>query len=348
LAVTVPRKLSLLFLACLITLAWGPAVDVSGSAWTSPAAGGFVAEAPRGPASTAAPSVTVQPRLTRVDDSSTAVEAVSTETHAVDWPQTVSVDDLTPSRHTPVRQAAASADPDPTPRPEPTPTPTPEPTPKPTPKPDPKPEPKAEPKPTPEPTPRPTPEPTPKPTPKPTPTPTPKPTPDPTPRPTPKPTPEPTPRPTPKPTPEPTPAPASYEGTSRLWYPALGIKAAWKWYGCDYGGDPNGLGAGIYRWGCAPQNNTYLMSHAWSTFSAIRRAYHSGAMKVGQSVWYADSQGNVGRWKVKWIERVTVEYFKATSRQWASSDSPSPIMTFQTCDGANDQFRIIVRLVPDN
>ncbi len=166
------------------------------------------------------------------------------------------------------------------------------------------------------------------------------------------PSPESAPKPKPKPEPTPTPKPApmpsepTYQGTSKLWYPALGIKASWKWYGCEYGGDPAGLGTGVYRWGCAPKRNVYLMSHAWSTFKAIKKAYHSGAMKVGQKVWYADRKGNVTQWKVKWIKRVKLAYFNDTFWEWAANDSSTPIMTFQTCDGKYDQYRIIVRLVP--
>jgi hypothetical protein len=132
----------------------------------------------------------------------------------------------------------------------------------------------------------------------------------------------------------------------RLWYPALGIEARWKWYGCEYGETSYGLDGGVYRWGCAPKNNIYLMSHAWSTFKAIKRGYHSGRMKVGQSVYYADPKGKVTEWKVKWIKRVRESYFIKTFYEWASNDSPTPIMTFQTCDGRNDEYRIIVRLVP--
>ena len=179
----------------------------------------------------------------------------------------------------------------------------------------------------------------PDPTAKPTFEPPPKPTPDPTARPTPKPTPEPKPEPTPKPAP-------TYEGSSRFWYPALGINAKWSWYGCDYGGDPAGLGPGVYRWGCGPQSNIYLMSHAWSTFKAVRLGYHSGAMQAGQPVWYADRQGRVSEWRVKWIKRVDLDYFNATAHEWAGNDTGKPVITLQTCDGRNDQFRIIVRMVP--
>ena len=231
---------------------------------------------------------------------------------------------------TPAPQVDPTVVPDPTATPRPNATPRPDATPRPTK--------------TPEPTPRPTARSTD--TPVPTAQPTARATPAPTPEPTAKPTPSATPAPTPKPTPEPTPAPVTYSGQSHFWYPALNIDAGWSWYGCDYGGDPNGLGDGIYRWGCGPANNTYLLSHAWSTFKKLRLAFHSGALQVGQSVWYANPQGDVTQWRVNWIRRVTDEYLDATASDWALNDSATPIMTLQTCDGSQSQYRLIVRLVP--
>jgi uncharacterized protein YndB with AHSA1/START domain len=80
---------------------------------------------------------------------------------------------------------------------------------------------------------------------------------------------------------------------------------------------------------------------------AEREGYHSGALKVGGKVWYADPKGNVMRWRVEWIKHVKKAYFQSTFGEWAANDSATPIMTLQTCDGKNDEFRIIVRLVPD-
>ncbi len=294
---------------------------------------------------------TSHPPASATPRSSSAAQSVQTGTAdatptgtdrhvAIGLAPTLSLQELAPPL--PVLRATASPAPtvEPTPRPTRTATPQPKPkatrdiTPKPTVKPASAPTAKATPRPTPEPTAKPaaTTKPTPKPaaTPKPTPTASPK----------------PTPTASPKPTPTPTPSPVTYSGTKRLWYPALGIDAGWRWYGCEYGGSADGLGKGVYRWGCGPANNIYLMSHAWSTFKAIQQGYHSGALKVGQKVWYANEQSKVSKWQVKWIKRVTLEYFNATVHDWALNDSPTPIMTFQTCDGKDNEYRIIVRLVP--
>jgi hypothetical protein len=103
---------------------------------------------------------------------------------------------------------------------------------------------------------------------------------------------------------------------------------------------------GVWRWGCGPQNNIYLLSHAWSTFKKLKTAYHAGTLQVGQNVWYSNAQGDVTKWEIKWIRRVTATYLNETASEWALNDSPTPIMTLQTCDGADSELRIIVRLVP--
>jgi len=159
---------------------------------------------------------------------------------------------------------------------------------------------------------------------------------------TPKPTPKPKPKPTPKPKPKTQPTPRT--GSDHFWYPALGIAASWSWYGCGHHWGV--LGGGVYRWGCSPTSNIYILSHAWSTFAAVRHGYHSGAMHVGQTVWYSGPDGKVTQWTVKWIRHVTDAYLEATHDEWATEPSPTPIMTLQTCDGRQSQYRIIVRLVP--
>ncbi|MDL2335175.1 MAG: sortase [Chloroflexota bacterium] len=205
------------------------------------------------------------------------------------------------------------------------------------------PEPMATPRPEPTATQRPEPTATPQPTTRPTEAPTPRPTPRPTT--TPEPTPGPTASPSPDPTPKPTEPPATYSGRSHFWFPAVNIDASWDWYGCDYGGAAT-LPMGVFRWGCGPASNIYLLSHAASTFKKLRQAFHDGTLQVGENVWYGNAQGDVTKWEVKWIRRVTAEYLNATASDWALNDSPTPIMTLQTCDGAQSQLRLIVRLVP--
>lgn len=342
-AIYAPRLLWLIVLACAVSvLAMGPSLPPPGmpAGGAAPAALDSTIRPPVDPTDDPTTTPTDAPLPTWAEAAASSAGVTAADLASPDFPLfDISLADLAPPPRTRVVVVT------PTPAPAPTVGATAKQTPGATAKPTAKPTATAKVKPaaaTPKPTPRPTPKATatPKPTPKPTATAkvTPKPTA----------TPKPTPTPTPKPTatPKPSPTPVTYEGTRRLWYPKLKIDAGWKWYGCEYGGDTSGLGAGVYRWGCGAVNNVYLLSHVWSTFKAIRDGYHSGAMKVGQTVYYADPQGNVSKWTVKWIRRVTLEYFNATAYEWAVNDSPTPIMTFQTCDGKYNQYRIVVRLVP--
>lgn len=137
----------------------------------------------------------------------------------------------------------------------------------------------------------------------------------------------------------------AYSGTYHFWYPAIGINRPWQWYGCEHAGDPAGLGTWyVYRWGCAGAGNKFLMGHASGAFYPLRRAYHDGTLQVGQLAYFANWRGYVSTWKVEWIRRVSTIYLNATASSWATEASSTPIMTLMTCDGAFNEYRIIVRL----
>lgn len=137
----------------------------------------------------------------------------------------------------------------------------------------------------------------------------------------------------------------SYKGKNMFWYPALGIKASIKGYGCQYGGNPKGIGRGLYTWGCSGKNNTYLLAHAYSTFHPIQIGYHTGRLKKGGLVYYADAKGKVTRYKVAWIKRIPLKTWKTSQfGYFAAMDRKT--LTLQTCDGSRSQYRIVVRLYP--
>ena len=56
----------------------------------------------------------------------------------------------------------------------------------------------------------------------------------------------------------------------------------------------------MYRWGCAGANNVYLMGHAHSVMKPLHDAYVSGRLREGMKVWYADSNGRVHVYAVRW------------------------------------------------
>lgn len=133
----------------------------------------------------------------------------------------------------------------------------------------------------------------------------------------------------------------SYHGTYHLWIPALGLSREIYDWGCNGGLIPNR----VEYWGCVPKSNLYLLGHAWGVFAKIHDGYHSGALHVGLTAWYADKAGNVHKYRISWIRHVRNADYASWSK-WAMAASSGHVITLQTCDGATSAYRILVRLVP--
>ncbi len=132
----------------------------------------------------------------------------------------------------------------------------------------------------------------------------------------------------------------SYSGTNHLWIPSLGISHAVAAFSCTRSTPP---GAGVYRWGCAGKNNTYLFGHAWSTFKPLHDAYVAKRLHTGMLAYFADGSGRVRTYKVTAIKVVTPD-----QTAWAIAAQPVASMTLQTCVGSTSQYRLLVRLVAIN
>ena len=130
---------------------------------------------------------------------------------------------------------------------------------------------------------------------------------------------------------------ASYRGRNHVWIPSLGISRSVSWFPCSRTREPDNY---MYRWGCAGANNVYLMGHAYSIMKPLHDAYVNGRLRVGMKAWYADGDGRVRVYAVRWwkLTRPTTDAAWA----WAAQDTPS--MTLQTCVGKNSEWRIMVRL----
>ena len=137
------------------------------------------------------------------------------------------------------------------------------------------------------------------------------------------------------------PTTVAYHGTYHLWIPALGLSHQIYDWGCNGGLIPNR----VEYWGCPPKSNLYLLGHAWGVFKPVHDGYHSGALHVGLTAWYADKAGVTHRYKVSWIRHVANSDYGSWS-QWAMAATSNKVITLQTCDGATSAYRILVRLVP--
>ena len=128
-----------------------------------------------------------------------------------------------------------------------------------------------------------------------------------------------------------------YQGVNHVWMPTLGVNRAVSFYSCSSSAYPANI---VYRWGCGGTNNVYLFGHAYGVFKPLHDAYDAHTLKTGMPVIYADASGRerlyrVASWRV----------VKPTDSAWAIASQSVPSMTLQTCVGANDAYRLIVRLV---
>ena len=133
----------------------------------------------------------------------------------------------------------------------------------------------------------------------------------------------------------------SFSGRNHLWIPSLGLSRSISWFPCSRAREPDNY---VYRWGCAGSNNVYLLGHAWGVFKPLHDAYASGRLKVGMRAMYADANGRVHVYAVRWWKVVR----PTTSASWAWASLASPSMTLQTCVGANSKYRLMVRLAEVN
>jgi hypothetical protein len=130
----------------------------------------------------------------------------------------------------------------------------------------------------------------------------------------------------------------TYRGRNHVWIPTLGINRSISSFACTRSRPPDNY---LYRWGCAGNNNVYLLGHAYSVFKPLHDAYVGGRLTIGMKVFYADGKGKVRTYSVIWW-KVTPP---TTSASWAWAAQSRPSMTLQTCLGAQSEYRLMVRLV---
>jgi hypothetical protein len=129
----------------------------------------------------------------------------------------------------------------------------------------------------------------------------------------------------------------TYSGTNHFWIPSLGMSDRVHAYPCSRSRPPDNY---MYRWGCAGENNVYILGHAYSVMEPLHDLYVSGGLTKGMIALYANGAGKVTRYRVtEW--RVV----DPVDSHWAIADQPVPSMTLQTCVGKKSQWRLNVRLV---
>ena len=129
---------------------------------------------------------------------------------------------------------------------------------------------------------------------------------------------------------------ARHAGKNHVWSADLGLNRPVAWYSCSRSQYP---GMAVYRWGCGGRNNVYLFAHAGGPFRRLHDIYVRGRLQRGMTVTYADGNGVVHRYRVAWWRVVL-----PTAGGFAYAAQSRPSMTLQTCVGAHDRYRLIVRL----
>ena len=133
------------------------------------------------------------------------------------------------------------------------------------------------------------------------------------------------------------PAPTVYTGRNRFWIPSLKMSYRVHLFECTRQREPDHY---MYRWGCAGENNVYILGHASSVMKPLHDLYEAGRLRVGMKAIYADGSGRVRTYRVtEW--RVV----DPVDSHWAIASQPVPSMTLQTCVGPKGVLRLNVRLV---
>jgi hypothetical protein len=129
----------------------------------------------------------------------------------------------------------------------------------------------------------------------------------------------------------------TYSGSNHFWIPSLGMSYRVRPFECTRTRAPDNY---MYRWGCAGQNNVYILGHAYGVMKPLHDLYVSGSLRKGMVAIYADGQGRVHRYRV-----TTWRVVDPVDSGWAIASQPVPSMTLQTSVGKDGSYRLNVRLV---
>jgi hypothetical protein len=129
----------------------------------------------------------------------------------------------------------------------------------------------------------------------------------------------------------------TYTGRNRFWIPSLGMSYRVHLFECTRNRPPDNY---MYRWGCAGDNNVYILGHAYSVMKPLHDLYLSGRLRKGLVAIYADGAG-----RVHWFRVTTWRVVDPVDSEWAIASQPVPSMTLQTCVGKDGRYRLNVRLV---
>lgn len=131
-------------------------------------------------------------------------------------------------------------------------------------------------------------------------------------------------------------AAATYTGQNHFWFPKLGINQKVYEFPCSRSEAPGDV---VYRWGCAGENNVYLLAHNFGKFHPLYKAYYAGTLDKGLLAIYADPQGDVHYFELAWYKVVAPDGDVGFAYAAQSQSS----LSMQTCVGDDGELRLVVR-----
>ena len=130
---------------------------------------------------------------------------------------------------------------------------------------------------------------------------------------------------------------AAHESDSdRFSFAALGIYQSVYPFPCSRAKAPGNV---VYRWGCAGENNVYLLAHNYGKFYPLYRAYYAGKLTRGLIATYVDGKGKAHRFRLAWYRVVAPDGDVGFAYAALSRSS----LTLQTC--VRNNRRLVVRFV---
>lgn len=127
----------------------------------------------------------------------------------------------------------------------------------------------------------------------------------------------------------------------RLLVPALRLNTAIRPLACKTPELPDGR---VYAWGCTPEPNRYLLSHAWGTFRPLRFAAERGQLKRGMRLTLVYPSGKREHYRLETWHVFKNDAWPEEIRGWLTNAERG--ISLQTCLYKDSSGRVVAHFVP--